>query len=97
MPVSQTGCLDKRMSKHYEIRADFDRETIVVYQAYNKAIALPAIETGTFQSPFSFNRMTWIKPSFLWLMARSNWGAKARPGIHFGRAHQTRGLGTRAQ
>jgi hypothetical protein len=61
----------------YEIRADFDRDTIVVYQAYNKAIALPAIATQKFQAPFSFNRMTWIKPSFLWLMERSGWGSKS--------------------
>jgi hypothetical protein len=59
-----------------EIRADFDRDTIVVYQAYNEAIADAALETGRFVPPFSFGRMTWIKPSFLWLMYRSNWGLK---------------------
>src|SRR5690606_33784699 len=32
---------------------------------------------GRFVAPFSFHRMTWIKPSFLWLMARSGWGTKA--------------------
>lgn len=62
---------------YQEIRASFDRETITVYQAYNKAIALPAIKNNRFESPFSFNRMTWIKPSFLWLMERSNWGNKS--------------------
>jgi hypothetical protein len=61
----------------YEIRADYDRETIVVYQAYGPQIALPALEQQTFVAPFSFKRMTWIKPSFLWLMARSNWGQKS--------------------
>ncbi|MZQ67581.1 DUF4291 family protein, partial [Escherichia coli] len=25
---------------------------------------------------FSFNRMTWIKPSFMWMMERSYWGLK---------------------
>jgi hypothetical protein len=58
----------------YEIRADYDRETIVVYQAFGPQIALPAVEKQTFVPPFSFQRMTWIKPSLLWLMARSNWG-----------------------
>jgi hypothetical protein len=29
-----------------------------------------------FVDPFSMNRMTWIKPSFLWMMGRSNWGRK---------------------
>ena len=61
----------------YEIRANYDRDTIVVYQAYARNIAVPAVEKQTFVSPFSFHRMTWIKPSFLWLMARSNWGQKA--------------------
>ena len=65
------------MPTEYEIRADFDRETIVVYQAYGPAIADPAIEAQRFVPPFSFQRMTWIKPSFLWLMHRSNWGRKS--------------------
>jgi hypothetical protein len=29
-----------------------------------------------FVSPFSTNRMTWIKPSFRWLMQRSGWARK---------------------
>jgi len=60
--------------REYEIRADFDRETIVVYQAYPDAIADAAVAAGRFVPPFSLNRMTWIKPSFLWMMHRSNWG-----------------------
>jgi len=65
------------MPKPYEIRATFDRENITVYQAFNKKIAEEAIKHQTFQSPFSTNRMTWIKPSFLWMMERSNWGQKS--------------------
>lgn len=64
------------MPAEYEIRADFDRETIVVYQAYSPAIADAALAAGRFVPPFSLGRMTWIKPSFLWLMHRSNWGTK---------------------
>jgi hypothetical protein len=64
------------MSTERQIRADFDRDTIVVYQAYNPAIAEAALEAGRFVPPFSFGRMTWIKPSFLWLMYRSGWGRK---------------------
>jgi hypothetical protein len=60
-----------------EIRADFDRETIVIYQAYSPNIADAALKAGRFVAPFSFGRMTWIKPSFLWLMHRSNWGNKS--------------------
>src|SRR5262245_34865175 len=65
------------MPRHREIRADFDRDTIVVYQAYGPAIADAALRAQTFVPPFSFQRMTWIKPSFLWLMQRSNWGQKS--------------------
>jgi len=63
--------------KRYEIRADYDRDTIVVYQAYREAIGKLAIENKKFVSPFSYNRMTWIKPSFLWMMERSNYGRKS--------------------
>lgn len=59
-----------------EIRADYDRDTIVVYQAYSPAIAGPALAAQKFVAPFSLNRMTWIKPSFLWMMERSGWGRK---------------------
>lgn len=65
------------MSPEHEIRADFDKETIVVYQAYPPNIAIPAIANQRFTEPFSFHRMTWIKPSFLWLMHRSNWAQKS--------------------
>lgn len=65
------------MNSYREIRADFDRDTIVVYQAYNDAIADAATAAGKFVRPFSFGRMTWIKPSFLWLMERSGWAKKA--------------------
>jgi len=64
------------MPREREIRADFDRETIVIYQAYSAAIADAALRAQRFVPPFSFHRMTWIKPSFLWLMHRSNWGQK---------------------
>jgi hypothetical protein len=69
------------MAKHYEIRADFDANTIVVYQAYSTTIAEPALKQQKFVAPFSFNRMTWIKPSFLWLMHRSNWGQKSNQEV----------------
>ncbi|MFB4318853.1 DUF4291 domain-containing protein [Actinomadura sp. 21ATH] len=58
------------------IRAEFDRRSITVYQAFRPEIGVPAVEHGRFVPPFSRDRMTWIKPSFLWLMARSNWARK---------------------
>ena len=65
------------MERTQEIRAVYDNHTITVFQAYNAAIAVPAIKNNRFESPFSFNRMTWIKPSYLWLMERSNWATKS--------------------
>lgn len=60
-----------------EIRAAYTLQTIRVYQAYSDAIADSAISHQTFVSPpFSMNRMTWIKPSFLWMMYRAGWGRK---------------------
>lgn len=61
----------------YEIRANYNASSVVVYQAYGDDIAEPALKAQRFVPPFSTNRMTWIKPSFLWLMHRSNWGRKA--------------------
>lgn len=48
-----------------EVRANYDDRTIVVYQAYREEIAAPAVQAQRFVAPFSFSRMTWIKPSFL--------------------------------
>lgn len=53
-----------------EIYAYYNREHIRVYQAYNKQIAEQAVSLQTFGNNFSLNRMTWIKPSFLWLLKR---------------------------
>lgn len=59
-----------------KILAQFDEDSIRVYQAYNPAIADEAIRLGTFGSKFDLDRMTWIKPSFLWMMYRSGWATK---------------------
>ncbi|MGK8523130.1 DUF4291 domain-containing protein [Nocardia asteroides] len=58
------------------IRAVYDEHTIVVYQAYAPQIAEPARAGGTFVAPFRRERMTWIKPSFLWMMYRCGWASK---------------------
>lgn len=59
------------------ILAQFDAETVVVYQAYSPAIGRFAAEHGTFGGDFSYSRMSWVKPNFLWMMYRSGWGTKA--------------------
>src|SRR4051812_17137799 len=43
-------------------------------------MAEPALSAGTFVPPFKAGRMTWIKPSFLWMMYRSGWATQARAG-----------------
>ncbi|APR85863.1 Hypothetical protein A7982_11212 [Minicystis rosea] len=58
------------------ILADYDAESVVVYQAYHPGIALPAARDGRFGARWSRTRMTWIKPGFLWMMYRSGWATK---------------------
>lgn len=59
------------------IRAVYDNETITVYQAFNKHIAQSTVNNQTFVTPpFKRERMTWVKPSFLWMMYRSGWATK---------------------
>lgn len=60
----------------HHILAQFDDESIVVYQAYRPAIGHFAASHGYFGGEFSLNRMSWIKPNFLWMMYRSGWGTK---------------------
>ncbi|MCP9985417.1 DUF4291 domain-containing protein [Streptomyces sudanensis] len=60
----------------YRIRALHTDSTITVYQAYAPEIGLPAARDGRFPAAWRRNRMTWIKPSFLWMMYRCGWGTK---------------------
>ena len=64
------------MAAEQEIRADYDATSLIVYQAYRAEIALAAVANQRFVPPFSLGRMTWVKPSFLWMMERSNWARK---------------------
>lgn len=50
---------------------------IVVYQAYKESIANYAVENQKLGgTDFSYKRMSWIKPSFLWMMYRCGWAEK---------------------
>lgn len=50
---------------------------IIVYQAFNPKISQYAVEHQHFGGPaYSFSRMSWIKPNFLWMMYRAGWAAK---------------------
>lgn len=59
------------------IRAYYTNDFIRVYQAYSAPIGTTALANQTFVSPpFKMTRMTWIKPSFLWMAYRAGWGMK---------------------
>ncbi|MET7806607.1 DUF4291 domain-containing protein [Micromonospora chersina] len=47
-----------------------------VHFGYSPQVALPAVAAGRFVAPFKRDRMTWIKPSFLWMMYRCGWATK---------------------
>lgn len=49
---------------------------MTVYQAYPPALGLPAARAGRFPAAWKRDRMTWIKPSFLWMAYRCGWGTK---------------------
>jgi hypothetical protein len=58
------------------ILAQADAETVLVYQAYRPSIGHFAVEQQHFGGDFSLDRMSWIKPNFLWMMYRCGWGSK---------------------
>lgn len=61
---------------NHEIRAQYTDTTVTVYQAYSPEIGMPAARDGKFPPAWKRDRMTWIKPSFLWMMYRCGWGEK---------------------
>ena len=67
------------------VLAHFDIDTVVVYQAYRESTGRHAIAHGQLGGPdFSFDRMSWIKPNFLWMMYRSGWGTKPGQEVTLG-------------
>lgn len=59
-----------------QIRALHTESTVTVYQAYAPGLGLPAARDGRFPAEWGRGRMTWIKPSFLWMMYRCGWAGK---------------------
>ncbi|QUX25499.1 MULTISPECIES: DUF4291 domain-containing protein [Nocardiopsis] len=60
----------------HQIRARYTDTTVTVYQAYSPRLGLPAARDGRFPADWKRGRMTWIKPSFLWMMYRCGWARK---------------------
>ena len=61
-----------------EIRALHDDDFVRVYQAYSDAIADLVVEANSFEPArragiWSTTRMTWIKPSAVWMAYRCGW------------------------
>ena len=65
----------KSMVPFRQIRALYDEDCVTVYQAYSSSIAVPAVEHQRLNaSPdFSGTRMTWMKPSWCWMMWVPPW------------------------
>jgi hypothetical protein len=60
------------------VLADFDDEGVWVYQAFRPETVTVAVAKGTFGKGFGLDRMTWIKPSFGWMLHRSNYASAKR-------------------
>jgi len=58
------------------ILAQYEAQSVVVYQAFKPLIADYAVNHQRFGEGFSLTRMSWIKPGFLWMMYRSGWASK---------------------
>ena len=54
-----------------------EQDNIILYQAFNSQITQYAMSNQKFGGQnYSFNRMSWIKPGFLWMMYRAGWASK---------------------
>lgn len=87
--MSRFFCLMKLITEPYVLQlphwpktgryilAQYDDETVVVYQAFTHAIADYAVQHQHFGGEaYKLERMSWIKPNFLWMMHRSGWASK---------------------
>lgn len=68
----------KGMKDMRKIFASYDEKGVYVYQAFKPSIVAAALKCGTFEKGFSLDRMTWIKPSFGWMLYRSGYASKHR-------------------
>ncbi|EEU47843.1 uncharacterized protein NECHADRAFT_74824 [Fusarium vanettenii 77-13-4] len=63
---------------YHQIRAHYDGKTITVYQAYKESIARDAVAAQKLNASPDFKpgRMTWVKPSWAWMMYRAGYSYK---------------------
>lgn len=66
--------LERWPQKGQHILGHQDERSIVVYQAYKNSIADFAVKNQYLGgADYSYGRMSWIKPNFLWMMYRCGW------------------------
>lgn len=75
-PTPGAGTATGTVIPRHQIRAVHTATTVTVYQAYAPHLGVPAARDGRFPPAWKRERMTWIKPSFLWMMYRCGWAAK---------------------
>ena len=69
--------MEKSTEEVQVFNAEWDAEGVYVYQAFKDEIADWALENQRFGGPhFNPKRMTWIKPSFAWVLYRSGYAQK---------------------
>lgn len=67
---------DRWPAKGRALLAQFDDQSVVVYQALPKRLGRKAAETGTLALPgYKFDTMGWITPTFLHAMDLWQWGS----------------------
>jgi hypothetical protein len=74
--------------------AQFDDDSIVVYQAYNETIAAYAVQHQKFEGCPAFNttRMTWVKTNFLWMHVSMRLGRQVESGARARHLAEARGV-----
>ncbi|MDH7911882.1 DUF4291 domain-containing protein [Winogradskyella sp. SYSU M77433] len=68
--------IEKWPQQGHHIMAQYDNQKIIVYQSYRPEIGDFAVQNQYFGGAFSQDRMTWIKPNFLWMVYRNGWATK---------------------
>jgi hypothetical protein len=81
-PYTEQVTLWPQTGRH--ILAHYDDHSVIVYQAYRPSIGHYAAQHGKFGGDFSYSRMSWVKPNFLWMMYRSGWGTKEGQEVTLG-------------
>lgn len=64
-------------TRKHAFNAEWDQQGVYFYQAYNDDIADWAVNNQRLGGPsFNPHRMTWMKPSFAWMLYRSGYATK---------------------